>query len=92
MSEQVHTVLEKIQRHLFDVDHHWCELITLGLELNRSGSTIPSDVALIHDFIDFKKKFAAYTRELGHAALISDKAHMISIRIKIEQKHQEKQK
>ncbi len=35
MSAKLAEILEKVANHAASVDHHWAELVSLGLEMNR---------------------------------------------------------
>jgi hypothetical protein len=62
-------VLDKIRHHAKELDHHWCELESAGLDLNRALAATAPDLPVQLMFL--KERHARFMRGSHGAAELS---------------------
>jgi len=90
--KQVGDILPGIRERLIEVDHQYCKLTLLGMQLNYAANRMAADHPDKERVESLKKDFADFTRSISRAALIADKSTILKGLIEMNNNHQEKRK
>lgn len=74
-TKRIAGILANISRHASDLDHHWCELATAGMDLTRSLAALSPD--LPPDLLLFKERHGQFMRGSHGAAELALNAKLL---------------
>lgn len=74
-AQRIAGVLDKIRRHSAELDHHWCELASAGLDLTRAMAAAAPEFPV--DLLLFKERHGQFMRGSHGAAELALNARLL---------------